>query len=289
AVIGKALEPWDPASGKDTVMVFVEQGYWGGESAVLFAGLTITTETPDEITAKILEKLVADKNLLVSMPLNMSEIFTDRVVAGLEIITPTLSAQIVKTNILSVSDEAKFSGLTFFEGDVQIAGTISFAAPMEFALPPIFNQDTGGFAVIKEGSRKVRVDFNEPYATTPVVTTDITFEATDNMDMSNADTIFSYQLQSMVTEKDNTGFTIILNRNAPQNIRFSWIALSIKDPKIFESIVEGMTLDVPEENNTSSESVTESATEPEGDTPVEDSTSDEPATNPEPESTPTEI
>ncbi len=261
SVIGKALEDWDPLSGKNTVMVFVEQGYWGGEDAILFAGLTITTETPDEITAKILEKLVSDKNSLVGVPLNISEILTDRVVAGLEVITPNLTASVVKTNFINVSHEAKFSGLTFFEGNVNISGSLSFGAPIEFTLPPIFNQDTGGFALIKEGSRKVRVDFTEPYATTPVVTTNITFEATDNMDMSNADTIFSYQLQSMVTEKDNTGFTIILNRNAPQNIRFSWIALSIKDPKIFESLIEGLTLDTPTESNTPDNGSTESSTE----------------------------
>jgi hypothetical protein len=44
----------------------------------------------------------------------------------------------------------------------------------------------------------------------------------------------------MVVSKDTTGFTIVLNKRAPSNLRFSWIALGVKDAAVFESLGEGL-------------------------------------------------
>jgi len=49
-----------------------------------------------------------------------------------------------------------------------------------------------------------------------------------------------------VLGKDTTGFTILINKKAPQNIRFSWIALGVKDAKIFESLGGGLEISTPE-------------------------------------------
>ena len=136
-------------------------------------------------------------------------------------------------------------------------------------LPPIFNKDTAGFAIIKEGDRRVRVDFDHAYVTTPVVSTSITFEATDNIDDVTAETLFNEGLTSIIVDKNESGFTILLNKNAPYNIRFSWVALGVRDPKVFESEVEGLIMNIskptPESQPTLTPESTTSVEAPPGD------------------------
>ncbi len=170
-VIGKALEAWTPESGKSTIMIFVEQGYYNG---------------------------------------------------------PTVQE----------------GGLTFSESDVEIFKSLRFASQAEFVVPPLFNRDSGGFALIHEGAKSVRVDFDEAYAMTPVVTTTITFDSEDNMEDSVANNFFSQNISSIVVDKNINGFTILINKNAPRDIRFSWMALAIRDPKIAESVIEGLILEI---------------------------------------------
>ena len=191
-VIGKALEDWDPASGKPTVMVYVEQGYYKNINDVAY----------------------------------------------------------------EFNDQVTFNGLTFFNGDVNFAKSITFSNSVEFTVPPLFNSDTAGFAVIKSGSREVRVTFDNPYVSTPVVSANITFdkEGSDsptNVSVINTDTFFSQGISFIVKDKDKTGFTIIINKNAQEDINFSWIALAVKNPKVFESLVSGLVIDTGSTNTTS--------------------------------------
>jgi hypothetical protein len=96
--------------------------------------------------------------------------------------------------------------------------------------------------MVKEGSRKVEVIFNNEYIATPVVNTSISFED-DEVDEAAAEELFTAGMQHIVVNKSVKGFTILLNKNAPRDIRFSWSALSVKDAKIFESLVPGLTID----------------------------------------------
>jgi hypothetical protein len=250
-VIGKALEDWDPEIGYEMIMVYVEQGYYNGISMEEFMGLT---QEPGMVTTEgrqILAKIVEDENSIQMTALDVSEIFTDRLVAGLEVVTPTLLANAVEADRVQVKGEAVFEGLTTVSGNAVFANKVTFGAPVEFNMPPVFNKDTAGFAVIKEGGDRVRVDFENTYAATPVVTASITYEATDNIDATNAKTIFDQGIQYIVTNKDVSGFTILINKNAPQNIRFSWIALGMKDANIFESVMDGLVIesDLPINDN----------------------------------------
>ena len=155
----------------------------------------------------------------------------------------------VTTGALTVSGaanfggDANFAGLSFFKNNTTFDSGVLFNAPTEFTLPPLFNKDTAGFALIKEGDKKVRITFDQAYATTPIVSASITFEATDNIDESSSSDLFNQNIQYIVTAKDQTGFTILINKKAPRNIRFSWIALGVRDAKIIESIYEGLTID----------------------------------------------
>ena len=218
-VIGKALEPWNPDSNKNEIMIFIEQGYYNGP----------------------------------------------------------------------VSD-ASLAGLTFSPGATLFTSGISFGEQIEFNFPPIFNQDTAGFAIIKEGDRRVRVVFNQAYITSPIVSVFITFEATDNIDDVSADSLFKQNISTIVLDKDETGFTILINKKAPQNIRFSWIALGVKNPKVFESLGAGLTIDSPSPSPSpepTSETEIESTSEPAPE-PVEEEpeVEEEPAPEPEPIPTP---
>ncbi len=237
AVIGKALEIWTPGSNTPTVMVYVEQGFYNGIGVSEFTG--IEAGTPN-FANQVLAYLMNNQSVAAQ-----AEIVVDRLVAGLEVITPSIT-----TDTIDVSGQAKFDGLTFFTNAATFDGTVLFGNAVEFTMPPLFNKDTAGFAIIKEGDKKVRIDFDQPYATTPIVTSTMTFEVTDNIDDTSATDLFNQNIQYIVTAKDQTGFTIIINKNAPRNIRFSWVALGVRDAKVIESIYEGLTLDGGEGGNT---------------------------------------
>ena len=179
--IGKALENWDPTSGKQTVMIFVEQGYYHSDLVNNFTGSNT------------------------------------------------------------------FDGLTFFNSDVTFAKSITFAGTAEFTVPPLFNSDTAGFAVIKAGSNRVDITFDKAYIATPVVNATMTFEKQKNADgtVTPFDTasFFSGDFKSLIVDKDENGFSIAINKNATQDIRFSWTAFAVKNPKVFESVLPGLVID----------------------------------------------
>jgi hypothetical protein len=260
-VIGKALEIWTPGTGAPTVMVYVEQGFYNGIGVSQYAG--IEAGSPD-FANQVLSYLITNPQTDSG-----SEILADRVTAGIELITPRLVASAVESGAITSTGEAQFKGLSFFSNTTTFNSGVLFSAPVEFTLPPLFNKDTAGFAVIKEGDKKVRIDFDQPYATTPIVTSTITFEATDNIDDSSADDLFNQNVQYIITAKDQTGFTIVINKKAPRNIRFSWVALGVRDAKVIESVYEGLTIEQPD-GNTPPPSETPPADTPPSDTPPSD-------------------
>jgi hypothetical protein len=188
-MIGKALESWDRASGKNTVMVFIEQGYYDGPEY----------------------------------------------------------------------NEHTWKGLTFFEGDTEFVKNVEFKSQVTFDVPPLFNNDTAGFAVVKRDTEVVEIKFSTPYISTPVVSTTITFDKEKVSEGAepksfDAQNFFNQDLKFVVADKDENGFKIILNKKPTQDIKFSWTAFAVKDPKIFESVIEGLVI----EQGTNIQSVTPS-------------------------------
>jgi hypothetical protein len=170
--------------------------------------------------------------------LELQSIYTDRIAAAVEILTPTLISDEIDVGDLR-------AGLSFFESEAQFGGRVVFNGPSEFVVPPIFNKDTAGFALINEGDTHVEIVFDQPYIVTPIVNVNMTFEALDNIDDISLETLFEEDYKYVVYNKDINGFTVILNKPALRNIRFSWVALGVKDPKIFESVFGGLVLDEP--------------------------------------------
>jgi len=239
--IGFALAPFTESSAEDTVLVFVEnRREQQGTSFALLGG--------------------------ESAMLNLSQSFTPTVLDQAAVEIPSL--HVLGSGIYEGAQQ--FNGLTNFVGSVNVMGTISFGQTI-FTIPPIFNKDTAGFALIHEGDRRVKVTFESEYLTTPVVTTTLSFEQEDEIDDATAEEIFDANIQSIVVEKSTKGFTILLNESAPRDLRFSWIALAVHQPEIFESVIDGLlfededSLEDQEENDEG-----EGGEQPAGELPLEE-------------------
>ncbi len=98
---------------------------------------------------------------------------------------------------------------------------------------PYFNADMGGFARVSFGDRMVRVEFEDEYLDQPVVTASLTIESSDGSSVTaqTEQAFFNSGLSFIVTDKNTTGFTILLNRSAPADLLFSWTALAIRDAR----------------------------------------------------------
>lgn len=241
-VIGKALGFWTPGNGVDTVMVFVEQGYYDGtqfasSAEVLVSGLDFP-ESGSSWTEW--EAFLSENTGATPAGLDFADLIKSGLTAGLDMVAANLAAGAITASAIDITDQANFSGLTFFSGPVEFLEEVKFSGDVLFETRPTFNKDTAGFALIKEGDQSVRVEFEEAYSVTPVVTATMSFEATDNIDDVTASDIFNANISYIVNKKDETGFTITLNKPANHNLRFSWIALGVKDAGLFESLGEGL-------------------------------------------------
>ncbi len=144
-------------------------------------------------------------------------------VEGMFMVLKSISAP----NLL-VSDFASFFGDVVFKKNVVFEGR------------PTFNTDTAGFAVITKGDRSVSVNFDDEYLSPPVITANISLDKLEDVSAQKQieDQIFSGDLRYIITQKTAKGFVIKLNKNADFDIGFSWVALSVKNPK---TVVSGLT------------------------------------------------
>ncbi len=311
-VVGQAMAGYDQ-EGIGRIVVYVRSNSYSGTAANLFEGI-------DSTAANFEQEILAKLNSQTHDSL-VSEINTDRIVAGLEIITPrivtdelivkkikaeqiegleiitgklsiidsniaSLSA-IFKTNnstenienineaskkvvnstqelvlaglsvegIATISADLRVKGSGLVEGIFSIVDTlvtnnliangvsnffadVIFKGNVIFEQRPTFNNNTGGFAVLKKDAERVEVVFDKEYEKAPVISTNITFDQKKNDDGAIKETfdleqkVFSKGYSFIVVNKSTKGFTIVLNKKADDDVEFSWIALAIKDTKI---------------------------------------------------------
>jgi len=219
-IIGSAMEDFDGAEGEiGKITLFITTSYSSGSrTKELLAKQGIDLEAIPEgidVGKIILAQMIKDKKDIVDT-VNVSEVYTDRVAAALEVISPRgLFDGLEVNSIGAVDDFVTFTSETVFFGR------------------PYFNSDTAGFAVVEQGQRSVDVTFEKEYLEQPVVNTTISLDAP-----GDEETIFNENLSYLVTKKSVTGFTILLNKAAPIDIQFSWVALAVKNPKTFFSLKE---------------------------------------------------
>jgi hypothetical protein len=317
-IIGQALSNYDD-EGIGSVSMFVNNSYQTGSSFDKMLNPVenidtttgaITLDYPEYSANALLAQFMVQKNVApvldpatgeeVPQPKkNFSDIFTDRIAASYELVTPSITSDNLKINTISASKitlisdgidvvELTYSSIDNLNKTLALLGVdittiktaltqievkllenednqktleerlkivegllvdnsnmkgIIFGEDTVFETPPVFNKDTAGFAVIKEGARKVEVIFNNPYIAEPIVNATVAFEVGDNMTDAEVDKFFADDIKTLVVNKSQNGFTIIINKNATRDIRFSWTALQVKDVKTYESIIPGLTIE----------------------------------------------
>jgi hypothetical protein len=197
----------------------------------------INNETPRDPAAILAANITAGKPFLTDFFAArvtaargyFSDAFTKNLTAGLQITSTDIKAKGLKIDTITAN------------GNI-----IRFMSDTSFIGRPYFNNDTAGFAQITEGARKVTIQFTDEYLTQPIVSVGITLNAPDGYseatpeevktmqtdDEQNAQALFDLGLQYVVINKNEHGFTILLNKAAPKDISFSWIALAVKDAKL---------------------------------------------------------
>jgi hypothetical protein len=135
---------------------------------------------------------------------------------------------------LSVSGSATFSGGLMTDSIGTLGSTLTLSSNVDFIGRPYFTTDTGGFAVVKTGATEVAVEFSSDYLDQPIVNATISL---DDADSANATAIFTDDVRYLVTKKSMHGFTILLNKPATSDIRFSWMALAVHNPTTVFSLI----------------------------------------------------
>lgn len=206
-VIGQALTA-QPSDGESIVTVLVKNGYFNGQNL-------------ENSAPSILAQLLENKAGLATVDSQtLPSITTDRLIAGLEIITPSLYADEIVTRNLKVQN---IEGL-----DSLIAG---------LATPSAQPLTTTGFVTIHAGADEAEVKFDSEYSSTPIVTASIT--SGDNPTLEQL--LLTSDLRYIITRRTITGFVIKLITPATQDIPFSWIAVSGQNAKTVESLPTAIT------------------------------------------------
>jgi hypothetical protein len=107
---------------------------------------------------------------------------------------------------------------------------------VEFFGRPYFNRDMGGTAIIKKDAKAVEIIFDKEYIEAPSVVASISFadEATTTLEAKQS-AVFDNDLKFVVTKRTTKGFVILLNKPATNDVTFMWMALAIKNAKVFTS------------------------------------------------------
>lgn len=243
-------------------------------------GIDVDTTTTSR-TKVLLDQLLNEKSIIDGQSKKFNDIFTDRLAVSYEIISPYIEADEIRARTIKVDEleaekikgfetvnetidslaesiESLKSGSEKLMVDISnfnltvenlssrisnLENMIQNQAESELDLPPVFNNDTAGFAIIKKGSDRVEVSFSNEYIATPIVNVSITFD--EDLDDDKVNEFFNQNIQFIVTKKSQTGFVIRINKQAETDINFSWLALAVQDPKVFESIIPGLIIEPP--------------------------------------------
>ncbi|MDP2730742.1 MAG: carbohydrate binding domain-containing protein [Dehalococcoidales bacterium] len=144
-------------------------------------------------------------------------------------------------------------------GNLAVAGTSQFTGDVSFLKGAIFfddvgflgkltlNQDTAGFATIKQGDQEVQITFGKPYTTIPVVQASLAFDnITDEAArVAMEDAVLGDKFRYIVTRRTIGGFVIKLDKPADHDLSFSWLAFAVKDPNTFVSGPAGTPTPTP--------------------------------------------
>ncbi len=215
-VIGQALTGFNSEAGK--VEAFIRPTWFAG----LGFGETIASNNP------VLDNIQVD-----DQEIDLNNI-----------------AQAEEEGGLSINHTTSFHAGLRVDSISSLSGKIAFQDDVIFFGRPYFNKDTAGFAIIREGDREVEVIFDNEYLEQPIVHITINLDKLDDDDEEEQsqsytleeleDAILEGDLKYIVTQKSAQGFVIKLGKSAPVDMQFSWTALAVKNPHIFQSNIAGI-------------------------------------------------
>ncbi len=262
-------------------------------------GIVIARQDDNAKQWRILEFLKGIKDKAI--PDIVSEVFTGRLAASMEVIAPRITSELTYTRTMEVetiigtatstsaSSTANFvrikggidvDGLADLRGGLRVdrigerADALEILADVLFSGRPVFSSDTAGFARIEKGATSTRITFDRTYDTPPVV--NVTLALHDSADASASSTpdiapdteveeafraAFEKGIAYAVSRAGISGFTIMLDKPAASDFTFDWTAFAIKDAKTFVSSPITDALKALEEGRGLSESYDASARE----------------------------
>ena len=158
----------------------------------------------------------------------------------------------------SISGNLRVRGNGIFEGILNVVDTLTsnnfivntlstffgdavFKAKVAFEGQVTFSNDSGGNALIKKDAKQVEVVFENEFEDNPIVNVSVSFEEEKDEDGKLVPTdileqdYFAQNYNFIIVNKSKKGFTIVLNKNAKEDISFTWSALRIKDARTIQS------------------------------------------------------
>jgi len=138
---------------------------------------------------------------------------------------------------LSVDGNSLFNGNATFAKMAQFLGDASFTGNIDAQGRVTFNSDTGGIAILKQGASRVDITFDKPYDQSPIISASLSAEQVTLPDGTNEDIrlkeqrLFDAGYTYLISNVTTKGFTIVLNKNATEDIQFNWTSISVKNVK----------------------------------------------------------
>jgi hypothetical protein len=138
---------------------------------------------------------------------------------------------------LTVAGPVEFKGKTLFSSIAEFVDKVIFRNNVEFAGTAIFNKDTAGYAIVKEGTRSMKVMFEKEYAQIPIVNASVSLQRIEDEDLRRAteELLLASDVEFIITNVSAKGFEIKISQDANMDFPFSWQAIAVKDAKTFES------------------------------------------------------
>lgn len=181
-------------------------------------------EADTEKVAPIDESTLTDatKAAVTETLKSMKAVSFDRLIVKMEFV---VNGKFKALSGMFVDGDAEFAGKSIFGSDVALNGQTSFAEA------PMYMTSIAGYAVIEKGSDEVRVSFDTEWEVVPIIQITMVYTGKDG----KVTDFFDAKYRSVIKNADEEGFTILLNQEAADDVKFAWTALQVKDAKTWKS------------------------------------------------------
>jgi hypothetical protein len=233
-------------------------------SSSSFGTLTAVKISAGEIESPILTALASNSFALASVSVGLDS----RLSALENDLQFKLSTMLELSGGLSVNGEMILNGGLFVNSIGQAGDMTVFLSDVELFGRPYFNSDTAGFAMVPKGQKNVEIVFEQEYLDEPIVNANISLGVS-----VSEDAFFASDIRYLITKKTTKGFTIVINKLAPEDIKFNWISLAVRNAKTFIPPLFTLT-PTPESSSTVTETSTPSPTASTSESPAPSSSPD---------------